>query len=350
MDRTHMLAKSSNTPNTTISIDKQPSDQQVAKAINWLIKFESEQSTPTDQQAFHQWLTADPLHALAWQRLGQASKRFSQHLGDTSKQKTTCHLTSNQTLYSLNIANKKLQAKRRTFKTLSGVGVIALSTWVTRDYTGVGHTGQYVYGRLLSDLSTNVGEQKTLRLASGSQLTLNTKSAVDLDFKAQPPLVLHYGELAINNSQGEKLRAGDHLLSPEVGSEFTVFNQNDVCRLNVVTGRVNCTLGNGEQYKITEGYGLVRQGQATRKFTSDTNTLSWRQGLITAQRTQLGDFINELTRYKPGYLSCDSTIAELTLSGSFPIADTNAILDNLCQILPIRQQRIGNIWVRLLPA
>jgi transmembrane sensor len=329
-------------PHTDTRIDNSPNDHQVAQAINWLIKFESGQNTITEQQLFQQWLKAEPLHEIAWQRLGQASQRFSHHLHR--------NITSSQALYSLNTADKQLKAKRRTLNTLSGVGVFALSAWFTRDYTGVGQTGRYVYGRMLSDLSTDVGEQKTLRLANGSMLTLNTQSAMDIDFNTQPPLVLHYGELAIKNSQGEKLRASNNVFSPKVGSEFTLFKQYDLCRLEVVTGHVNCTLANGENYKIAAGQGLMRQGRTTRKFKGGANTLSWRQGLITAQRTPLGDFIKELSRYKSGYLHCDNSIAALTLSGSFPIADTSAILDNLCQILPIRQQRIGRFWVRLLSA
>jgi len=161
---------------------------------------------------------------------------------------------------------------------------------------------------------------------------------------------LHYGELALSRSGGARLRAGGNLFSPAPGSEFTLYKQADRCRLYVLAGQVRCIFQGGHEYTKAAGQGLLQQGREIRHTPVNPHHLSWRQGLITAERTTLGDFVAQLARYRPGYLGCAEDIADLNLSGSFPITDTDAILDNLCRTLPIRQQRISRYWVRLMPA
>ena len=317
-----------------------PNEQQVADAINWLVKFESGELSREDLIAFERWRAQNPQNALAWQRLGYASRHFA----PVSK------LSSEQALQSLNTAERIVQKKRRTLKTLVSVGGVGLALWLSRDYTGVSQVGRYLYSRTVTDIVTAVGEQTTLILEDGSQLTLNTQSALDIDFSTRPELALSYGELSIQDSGAAQLRAGDSLFSPLAGSEFTLFHQKNLCRLQVVAGQVACIFNGGKETLIKAGQGLSQQSNRITHFTPDPHSLSWRQGLLTAERTRLGSFVAQLARYRPGYLGCAEAISGLTLSGSFPISDTDAVLDNLSQILPIRQQRISRYWVRLVPA
>jgi len=317
-----------------------PTDRQVAEAIEWLARFESGEVDASERQAFQYWLAQSPQHTLAWQRLDRAARQFCANTA----------LSSQQALHSLDAAERRLREKRRTLKTLASFGGIGLGLWLTRDVTGVGPAGRYLYGQTLADISTVAGEQRSLTLQDGGKLLLNTQSALDVDFSARPELVLHYGELAIADSGGAQSRAGGNLFSPAVGSEFTLYKQTDSCHLQVIAGQVDCTFGGRHEYRVAAGQGLLQQGGEIRRTPVNPHRLSWRQGLLTAERTALGDFVAQLARYRPGYLGCADDITGLTMSGSFPIADTDAILDNLCRTLPIRQQRMSRYWVRLLPA
>ncbi|MFA5632183.1 MAG: DUF4880 domain-containing protein [Porticoccaceae bacterium] len=316
-----------------------PADRHIAEAIGWLVKFEAGGLSPEESLAFNQWRAQSPLHALAWQRLGRASQQFAPVAG----------LRSEQALYSLDAAERRLRQKRRTLKTLAAMGGLGATLWLSRDHTGAAQAGRYLYGQALADISTAVGEQKHITLADGGKLTLNTQSALDVDFDARPQLSLHFGELAMEHSGTAQLRAGDGLFTPAAGSDFSLFRQGGDCTLRVVAGRVNCILGT-TAHLVGAGEGLARRGGEVVRFAVSPLSLSWRQGLLSAERTALGDFVAQLARYRPGHLSCADEIAALTLSGSFPIADTDAILENLCQILPVRQQRLGRYWVRLMPA
>jgi len=316
-----------------------PTDRQVAEAIAWLVKFESGELSPEQQQAFEQWHNQSPHHALAWQRLGRATQIFS----------TNATLDSSLAMQTLNHADRALQSRRRVLKTMLSVGGVGTGLWLSRHYTGADQVGRYLYGRTMADITTAPGQQRQLTLQDGSQLLLNTQSALDIDFDAQPPLTLHFGELAISHSAATRVRAGSNLIRPVKGSEFTLYRQDQRCQLQVIKGSVDCIIG-GENWHINAGQQLLQQGDRIERGALDPHSLSWRQGLLTASRTTLGDFIQQLGRYRPGYLGCADEITALTLSGSFPIDNTDAILENLCQILPVRQQRMSRYWVRLLPA
>ncbi|WP_417584070.1 DUF4880 domain-containing protein [Nitrincola sp.] len=317
-----------------------PTRELVTEAIHWLVKFEAGEVADEEQRAFTHWLSQSPEHALVWDQLGRANQHFS----------AISNLNSEKALYSLHSAEHRLLQKRRTLKTLASISALGTALWLTRDITGAAQAGRYLYGKTMADIQTAAGEQKTLVLQDSSRLILNTQSALAVDFNAQPELRLHYGELAITNSGGAQVRIGNHLFSPDVGSEFTLSREDSRCHLQVITGQVNCTLSGNREYQVTASQGLLMQGEQVQQSTLTPYHLSWRQGLLTAQRTQLSDFIQQLARYRSGYLGYADDIAHLTFSGSFPIEDTDAILDNLCQILPIRQHRVSKYWVRLMPA
>ncbi|KGK43009.1 hypothetical protein LH51_02515 [Nitrincola sp. A-D6] len=317
-----------------------PPRELVTEAIHWLVKFEAGDVADDEQLAFTHWLSQSPEHALVWDQLGRANQQFS----------AISNLNSEKALHSLHTAEHRLLQKRRSLKTLASVSAFGAALWLTRDMTGAAQAGRYLYGQTMADVRTAAGEQKTLVLQDSSTLMLNTQSALAVDFSSQPELVLHYGELAITNSGGAQVRIGRHLFSPVLGSEFTLYRDDSRCHLQVVTGQVDCTLSGIGDYKVTANQGFVMQGEQVQQSSLTPYQLSWRQGLLTAQRTQLGDFIQQLTRYRVGYLGYADEVAHLTFSGSFPLVDTDAILGNLCQILPIRQHRVSKYWVRLMPA
>jgi transmembrane sensor len=49
-------------------------------------------------------------------------------------------------------------------------------------------------------------------------------------------------------------------------------------------------------------------------------------------------------------LRCDPAVADLRLSGTFPLGDPDAILQVIAQTLPIKLQFVTRYWVTLVPA
>jgi transmembrane sensor len=312
----------------------EPSEQHVVEAIQWLVLFESGDVNISDKHAFEQWQQR-PEHDLAWQRLGRTSQYFSSSL----------NMSTEDTMSSIEKSDAALRHKRRSIKTLLSLGGLGLTFWGTQHI--VTPWTQHLHGRMTADLSTAVGEQKQHQLADGSTLFINTLSAIDVDFDASPPLTLHYGEIAIQNSSGATLRSANHLFIPDQNSEFSIYRDQSECRLSVLQGQVRCRVGNNT-ISVLAGNTIKSDSNGFHSKHNTSTSLSWREGIITAEQQTLNDFIHYLARYRPGYLACAEEIASLTLSGSFPITDTDAILANLCQILPIKQQHISRYWVRLV--
>ena len=64
----------------------------------------------------------------------------------------------------------------------------------------------------------------------------------------------------------------------------------------------------------------------------------------------LGDVIATLSRYRHGILRCDPAVAGLRLTGTFPLGNTDAVLNAIAKTLPVKIQFVTRYWVTLSPA
>jgi transmembrane sensor len=69
--------------------------------------------------------------------------------------------------------------------------------------------------------------------------------------------------------------------------------------------------------------------------------------MLVASSMKLGDFLDELARYRRGRLNCDVNVANLLISGTYPVADSERILDTLETVLPVHVQRFTRYWVNV---
>ena len=77
----------------------------------------------------------------------------------------------------------------------------------------------------------------------------------------------------------------------------------------------------------------------------DAGSGAWADGILVAAHMRLEDFIAELSRYRRGQLHCDPKVANLLISGTYPIDDTERVLDLLHVSLPVRVKRFTRYWV-----
>ncbi|MNJ58758.1 fec operon regulator FecR [compost metagenome] len=95
---------------------------------------------------------------------------------------------------------------------------------------------------------------------------------------------------------------------------------------------------------------LARQLSFTSKSISeakplDANSGAWADGMLVAAHMRLGDFLDELGRYRRGQLNCDRNVADLLISGTYPLDDSERILDLLEISLPVKVKRFTRYWV-----
>jgi transmembrane sensor len=69
--------------------------------------------------------------------------------------------------------------------------------------------------------------------------------------------------------------------------------------------------------------------------------------MLVVNDMPLPDFLAELSRYRTGLLRCAPNAAGLRVSGAYPLADTDRVLNTLTRALPVQLQRApagGSRW------
>lgn len=210
-----------------------------------------------------------------------------------------------------------------------------------------------------ADYRTRVGERRELTLADGSRITLNTDSAIDVRYDSQQRLVhLREGEILVQTAQDPSrpfLVSTRQGRMQALGTRFTVRELSGRTHLAVLEGAVKVMLAENTQSAPL----IVNAGQRTNFSAQTFGTLSatdrndgaWAQGMLMADNMRLADFVAELTRYRRGFVRYDPAIADLRISGAFPISDPQRTLNMLVQTYPVLVSgHLNGYWVTLSPA
>ena len=76
---------------------------------------------------------------------------------------------------------------------------------------------------------------------------------------------------------------------------------------------------------------------------------SWTEGRLVTVDQPLGELAAELARYRRGHVSCDPRIAQIAVSGAFPLDDTDRAFDLIAAAFPVRITRFTPLWLSLTP-
>lgn len=309
-----------------------PIDRDVARqAAHWLMRMHAGRVPPADQQACAHWRAAHPDHERAWQRVQQVQQKLG--------------------LLPTDLAMGTLNRERRhALKTLLVLATLLPAGYLTQQTVSRQHW--------LADMRTGVGERGEHRLSDGSQLFLNTDSAVDLAFTAhERRIYLRHGELLIDSGTDK----GPHAYRPlrvvtsqgvmqALGTRFSVARQDEraLTRLAVFEGAVRIHTHTGATATLTAGQQVSFSSDAIGPHTKANEfAASWTRGQLVADGLPLSEFIAELSRYRHGWLRCDPDVAALRISGTFQLDNTDAILAALPHTLPVALEQRTRYWITL---
>jgi transmembrane sensor len=138
-----------------------------------------------------------------------------------------------------------------------------------------------------------------------------------------------------------------------LGTRFAVRQDAADARLDVFEGAVRIEPADAPQDAV-----VLHAGQRARfdkhgvapPGSVIADDAAWTDGVIVASSTRLEDFLAEVGRYRRGVLRCDPAIADLRLSGTYPLDDTDRILAALTHALPVRIDYMTRYWVTVQPA
>ncbi|MEY1661738.1 FecR domain-containing protein [Isoalcanivorax beigongshangi] len=307
--------------------------QALSDAAHWHVLFCSGDATDADHRAWQQWLAADSHHQQAWQALEQLQQQF-RALPPRLARNTLGHAQLQRPAIN----------RRSALKALALLTVTAGLGWSARE--------QLLWR---GDYHTAMGEQRQLLLPDGSQLTLNTDSAVDVHYNGtERRLSLRRGEIHIRTVADPQQRpflvdtVAGRLQA--LGTRFLVRQQDhNQVRVTVLESAVQV------QPAIASTPLILNRGQQVlfsahhlgTPQTTDELAAAWTRGTLIAVDWRLDDLLSELGRYRPGWLLCDPAVAAFRVSGAFPLHDIDQALTSLEQSFPVQLERRTRYWLRV---
>lgn len=305
------------------------------EAAEWMVRLSAGTPTEEERAACERWRTQSPEHARAWTR----AERLMHKLGSLPASLAIPALDR-----PANVGRRAAVAKLAALLAIIPAGWTA---WRLADEQG-----------WAADYRTVTGEHRALRLADGSQVTLNTATAIDVRFDAAQRFIrLHDGEILVQTAKDTsathrafRIGTAEGRLEA-LGTCFGVRQKEGHTHLAVLEGVVRIeprqggasVLRAGEQGAFTaDGVGPVTP--------VDETAIAWTRGMLMADQMRLADFAAELARYRGGIVRCDPAIADLRISGAFPAADTDRTLTMLTSTFPVAVQTwMHGYWVILTP-
>lgn len=342
------------TDNDTASLP--PLQQQ---AIEWLLRLRTHELTEAETLEFADWLSHDLSHTEAFANAEDLYEVMSQA---AQMKSNGINPNPSNTGKPDAIAQKPITPpKRRTHRWLS-VPLGLAAAWLFA-VTLVLPQQASLWDAYLSDYHTGTGEQRTIQLADGSQLLLNTDTAVSVDYQdASRQINLHHGQaqftVAADKARPFTVRAGE-LQVRALGTVFEVYRkasgdidiavqEHAVAASFTEVVDVRQTppmhIQQGQQLHYAHGSGALNPPQIIYSELIG----AWRQRRVIVKDRPLAELIAEIERYSPGRIFLGGKeLNNLRVTGLFSLADPDASRSKIRKILGLKETRMGPWWVML---
>lgn len=313
----------------------------LTEAATWLMELHEGPLSPGEQARLEQWRQRSAQHALAWERASALQNRFNTlPAGGAIALKAMAEPTQ----------------RRRHIKMVAALLVAAPAGWLAWRLApwpqpdGVHRTA--------------TGERRQLLLADGTRVNLNTDTEIAVTMRAtERHIALRRGEIVMETAQENQaalagvgapllVSVAEGRLRP-LGTRFAVRQFDGRSQVAVYAGAVEITPQQAPAARTVIASGrqaLFSSAQVASSTPADEASTAWQTGMLIADQMPLAEFLAELARYRRGLLHCAPAVAELTVSGAFPLADTDAVLALLAQTMPVRLQYRTRYWVTVQAA
>ncbi|MNZ40170.1 fec operon regulator FecR [compost metagenome] len=302
----------------------------IAEAIDWQLRLQMATPSPELLAEFHAWRQANEEHAEAWRRLCEIDAPFA-----------GLDRAGSQVLLHSYRPRKARPGMALALLLALGCGLFAVNRQIPLEALG-------------ADYATATGELRSVRLEDGTELVLGPRTLLDVDFDSQQrTLTLRHGSLAVRTAHGDSrrfvVRSEDGQMRP-LGTYFSVLRDDSGTTLDVLRSAVAARGTAPAEVTIKEGQRLqLHDGQLLPVSASPSAADAWTRGMLLVRERPLGEVVAALADYKRGFISVDPSLAGLTVSGSFSLRDGDRTLAALANALPIRIERYGALWTRIVP-
>jgi transmembrane sensor len=328
------------------------------QAIEWLIRLRTHELTETETQEFADWLSYDLSHAHAFANAEDLFDAMTQAV----QIKTADAKPDPIDVRGLSVTAVIPPPHKRSSHRWLAVPLALAAAWLFA-VTLVLPEQASLWDAYLSDYHTGTGVQRTIPLADGSRLLLNTDTAVSVDYQDDNlQITLHHSQAQFTVA-GEKARpftvSVGELQVHALGTVFEVYRKasGDI-DVAVQEHAVATSLSDGNNV-LQKPLMHVQQGQQLH-YASGSGTLAspetaddeladaWRQRRVIVKDRPLAELVAEIERYRPGRIFLGgANLNNLRVTGLFSLADPEASLAKVRKILGLKETRLGPLWVLL---
>lgn len=317
-------------------------DPVTEQAAAWLLRLRSAPDDPGLRAEFEAWLSEDARHAEAWETAQQVWS-LAAAVGPADHRPTADRAACPQgrrQVASPSVERNRCPARLWGFG-LAAAASICLAVVLLPS----------LMLQMQADYGSAVGEVRTIELTDGTQVQLDSGSAIAVDYTADRRAVNLLAGQAFFSVQPDRQRPfsvkADSLDVTVTGTAFEVRLAPRDVSLAVAEGSVRVTYpqdgrqdapGNEapkDAADLVAGQGLRMQSSdgAVERFPVQLRSIApWRRGRLLIERATIGDLIEELRRYRSGTIVItDDHLAAQQVTGVFDLADPVRALETVVE-------------------
>lgn len=302
-------------------------EQVQQQAAEWILRFSEVEQDSDDAIALHtawqQWCQSDPRNPVVYHQMQQ--------------------LWTNAAITPAATARKSRSPRYVALAMLIGGG------WLL---------SQLPYAYWLADQRTVAGEVRRIMLDDGSELMLNSNSAVNISFTSQKrTITLLRGEVYAHVAKDPRSRPfvidSTQATAQALGTRYRVRDTGKETLVSVDESRVRVSANENANIRIDLGAGQqvgLDRLHITRPVGASTEA-GWVHNQLIFENTPLAQVVDELSRHYPGIIYLDprqrQELERLHFTGVLPLNDSQQALELLKHSLPISvRQSFGYlVWI-----
>lgn len=299
------------------------------------------------------WREASPLHENAWQQISQAlSNTMAGRLGDAyplgyqgnaSVPPARPIVTARAPAFDEDEPappRRRFLAAALTITAAAGAGALV----AVRDF--------YPLSSVAADAATATGERRRYQLTDGTELLLDARSRVNLEFTATyRRLMLLEGAVAVTSPEDPNrpflVQTAEGVVRSS-GKRYMVRQQARRTLVVAQDGDLDIETTGGTRGSIPQGMGArfdaARLDIARSELAAEA---AWEGGWINANGRPLAEIIAALRPYRHGTLRVSMAAGGLPVMGMYPLDDPEAALRALGERMPIAIKRLTPWFVTI---
>ncbi|KWB17878.1 iron dicitrate transport regulator FecR [Burkholderia cepacia] len=315
--------------------------QVARRAVEWWVDRQAGRTGEAFDAALARWRAEDPAHDAAWRHIETMQQRLGGLTAGLDPQAAHAALLS-----------PRAGRRRAAVKALAVLLFAGGAAWMAEPARRAAIWP--------ADLRTAVGERRTVTLADRTVVVLDTDTALDVRFDAAARrLRLLRGTIMVTSGHDDRVPVRPLVVATAqgelrpLGTRFAVRQRDGATRIEVFAGAVRVqpddAAARARVIAAGEGADFTRDAIGVQA-PLDAYASAWTGGMLVASRMRLADLVAELDRYRRGSLRCDAAVADLRVSGTYPLDDPARVLDTLKATLPIDVHYLTRYWATVVPA